>query len=93
MPAAPTGAVQTRWSTCSPGVVGDPNLPEQHGQRPAINVTVPISTLLGRDNQPAHLDGYGPITAALARRLAADPTGTWRRLVTDDTAPTGHRPT
>jgi hypothetical protein len=66
-------------------VLGDPALPERHGQRPAINVTVPISTLLGCDEQPAHLDGYGPITAALARRLAADPTGTWRRLVTDDT--------
>jgi hypothetical protein len=65
-------------------VLGDPNLPEAHGQRPAINVTVPISTLLGRDEQPAQLDGYGPITAALARRLAADPTGTWRRLVTDE---------
>ncbi|HEY3089901.1 MAG TPA: DUF222 domain-containing protein, partial [Jatrophihabitantaceae bacterium] len=42
-------------------VLADPNLPEQHGQRPAINVTVPISTLLGRDEQPAELDGYGPI--------------------------------
>jgi hypothetical protein len=46
---------------------------------------VPISTLLGCDEQPAHLDGYGPITAALARHLATDDTGTWRRLVTDDT--------
>jgi hypothetical protein len=54
-------------------VLGDPGLPERHGQRPAINVTVPISTLLGCDEQPAHLDGYGPITAALACRLAADP--------------------
>jgi hypothetical protein len=66
-------------------VLGDPALPAQHGQRPAINVTVPISTLLGCDSQPADLDGYGPITAALARRIAGDPTGTWRRLVTDDT--------
>jgi uncharacterized protein DUF222 len=66
-------------------VLADPSLPEAHGQRPAINVTVSISTLLGCDEQPAHLDGYGPIPAALARRLAADPTGTWRRLVTDDT--------
>jgi hypothetical protein len=65
-------------------VLGDPSLPEQHGQRPAINVTLPISTLLGCDDEPAHLDGYGPITAGLARRLASDPTGTWRRLVTDD---------
>jgi hypothetical protein len=66
-------------------VLGDPALPEQHGQRPAIHVTVSISTLLGCDNQPAHLDGYGPITAATARRIATDPTGTWRRLLTDDT--------
>jgi Domain of unknown function (DUF222) len=66
-------------------VLGDPALPEQHGQRPAINVTVSLGTLLGCDDQPADLDGYGPITAALARRIAGDPTGTWRRLVTDDT--------
>jgi Domain of unknown function (DUF222) len=66
-------------------VLADPNLPEQHGQRPAIQVTVPLSTLLGCDEQPAHLDGYGPITAALARHLATDPTGTWRRLLTDPT--------
>jgi Domain of unknown function (DUF222) len=66
-------------------VLSDPSLPEQHRHRPAINVTVSISTLLGCDNQPAHLDGYGPITAALARRIATDQTGTWRRLVTDHT--------
>jgi hypothetical protein len=65
-------------------VLGDPSLPEAHGQRPAIHITVGIGTLLGCDNQPAHLDGYGPITAATARRLASDPSGTWRRLVTDD---------
>jgi Domain of unknown function (DUF222) len=65
-------------------VLSDPGLPEAHGQRPAINVTVSIATLLDCDDQPAHLDGYGPITAALARRLATDQTGTWRRLVTDE---------
>jgi hypothetical protein len=65
-------------------VLADPSLPEQHGQRPAISVTVAITTLLGCDEQPAELDGYGPITAAMARRIAADETGTWRRLVTDE---------
>ena len=48
-------------------VLGDPSLPEQHGQRPAIQVTVSIGTLLGCDDKPAHLDGYGPITAASPR--------------------------
>jgi Domain of unknown function (DUF222)/HNH endonuclease len=44
---------------------------------------VALSTLLQLDEQPGELAGHGPIPAALARRLAADPTGTWRRLVTD----------
>src|SRR5215831_6293863 len=65
--------------------LADPSLPEQHGKRPAIQVTVPLSTLPGCDNQPAHLDRHGPITAEMARRIAADQSGTWRRLVTDDT--------
>jgi hypothetical protein len=64
-------------------VLGDPSLPEQHGHRPSIHVTVALSTLLGCDDAPAELDGYGPITAAAARAIAADPTGTWRRLLTD----------
>jgi hypothetical protein len=59
--------------------------PRYHGLRPAVNVCVALSTLLGADEQPGQLDGYGPIPAALARRLANDPTGTWRRLVTDPT--------
>jgi len=51
------------------------------------------------DDQPAHLTGYGPITAHTARRLAADQSGTWRRLLTDpdtgallDISPHRYRP-
>jgi hypothetical protein len=46
-------------------------------------VVVSADTLLGLDDQPAQLTGYGPITAQEARRLAADQPGTWRRLPTD----------
>jgi len=46
-----------------------------------VHVTVPATTLLGLDEQPGELTGYGPIPASLARELAAD--GTWRRLLTD----------
>ncbi|HEY8717414.1 HNH endonuclease signature motif containing protein [Pengzhenrongella sp.] len=46
-----------------------------------IDVTVSLATLLGLDEDPAQLAGYGAITAQTARRLAAN--GTWRRLVTD----------
>ncbi len=46
-----------------------------------VRVTVSLTTLLGLDELPGELAGYGPITADVARALAAD--GTWRRLVTD----------
>jgi hypothetical protein len=45
-----------------------------------INVTVPMTTLLGCD-EPGTMHGYGPIDPATARALALG--GTWRRLVTD----------
>ncbi len=51
--------------------------------RPLIHVTVPTSTLLGLDEEPAELAGYGPIPAPVAREIATDPTSTWRRLLTD----------
>lgn len=51
------------------------------GARVVVNVTVPLSTLLGVDDQPGELDGYGAITAHAARELAVE--GEWRRIVTD----------
>jgi hypothetical protein len=62
--------------------LADDTLPRRQGQRPAIQVTVSLRTLLGLSDEPADLDG-DPIPASMARRLAADPTGTWRRLITD----------
>ncbi|HEX6338763.1 MAG TPA: DUF222 domain-containing protein [Jiangellaceae bacterium] len=47
----------------------------------AVNVTVPASSLLRLDEQPGELVGFGPITAATARKLAAG--GVWRRILTD----------
>ncbi|TQO22381.1 HNH endonuclease signature motif containing protein [Paramicrobacterium agarici] len=38
--------------------------------RPTVHVTVPVMTLLGRSAEPGTLDGYGPIDADTARRLA-----------------------
>ncbi|HJQ00333.1 MAG TPA: DUF222 domain-containing protein [Jatrophihabitans sp.] len=74
-------------------------LPQVQGRRPAIQVTVAADTLLGLDDQPGHLTGYGPITAQQARRLAAEESGTWRRLLTDpdtgallDISPHRYRP-
>jgi len=52
--------------------------------RPAVQVSVALSTLLGLDDEPGELAGHGPISAPLARTIAHDPTGTWRRILTDD---------
>ncbi|MGB8994025.1 MAG: DUF222 domain-containing protein [Pseudonocardiaceae bacterium] len=49
--------------------------------KPLVSVIVPITMLLGLDEQPAELVGYGPIPASMAREIAAE--GTWRRLLTD----------
>ncbi len=65
------------------------DLPTQHHRRPHIQVTVPATTLLGLDETPADLAGYGPIPATMARTIAAD--GTWRRLLTDDHGTLTHR--
>ena len=39
--------------------------------RPTVHVTVPVLTLLGRDDAPGELEGYGPIDPETARCLAA----------------------
>jgi hypothetical protein len=48
-----------------------------------VRLTIAASTLLGLDDAPADLDGYGPIDAVRARALADG--GIWRRIVTDPT--------
>lgn len=50
-------------------------------QRPHLHVTVAASTLLGLDDAPGELTGYGPVPADVARLLATD--ATWRTLLTD----------
>jgi hypothetical protein len=49
--------------------------------KPLISVIVPITMLLGLNEQPGELVGHGPIPAELAREIAAK--GTWRRVLTD----------
>lgn len=55
-------------------------LPRRHRRLPQIRVTMPLDALLGGDT-PCELAGYGPITAAQARQIAAD--GELTRLVCD----------
>jgi hypothetical protein len=78
------------WSALEAGHLGCCNAACRHvnhrlgrrrGKAASVDVTVSVTTLLGIDNQPGHLAGYGPITAEVARRIAAN--GTWRRILTD----------
>jgi len=48
-----------------------------------VLVTIPIFTLLGITDEPADLDGYGPIPAAMARKLVADGATSFYRVLVD----------
>ena len=48
-----------------------------------VLVTVPVLALMGLTDEPATLDGYGPIPASMARRLVADGADSFHRVLTD----------
>ena len=61
----------------------------------AINLTIPLTTLLGLTGNPGEAAGFGPIDAGLARTMAAQaaasPHTTWCITVTDQHGhPTAH---
>ena len=65
-----------------------------------VGVLVPMLTLLGHSEMPASLDGYGPIDAETARKMAGDATSIYRLLtdpvsgaILDIDQPTKHIPT
>jgi hypothetical protein len=63
------------------GVPSGWRLARAQGRRVEIGVLVPYPTLIGLGEAPGELEGFGPIPASVARRLAA--AGTWRRILTD----------
>ncbi|HEY0217615.1 MAG TPA: DUF222 domain-containing protein [Cellulomonas sp.] len=78
-------AVHVPGDRCPPAGTEHPDGPHpcpvaRHG-RARVRVTVALSTLLGIDDEPADLAGYGPVDATTARALAEG--GIWRRVVTD----------
>src|SRR5699024_6881634 len=75
------GAVNTQSSAAAGSAGGGLRLQNTRGKPVTVNVTVPYSTLIGIDDHPGQLAGYGTITADVARRIAA--AGTWRRILTD----------
>ncbi|MGI5132772.1 DUF222 domain-containing protein [Pseudonocardia sp. CA-107938] len=49
--------------------------------KPLVQLLMPMTSLFGLTDDPCELLGYGPITAEMAREVAA--TATWRRLLFD----------
>ncbi|MEJ2886528.1 HNH endonuclease signature motif containing protein [Actinomycetospora aeridis] len=88
--AGPDGTARGRRSRTT-----DRRAPARLPRNVQVRVVVRADTLLGLDEQPAELVGYGPITADAARTLAADADATWRRILTDPLSGTvldvGHR--
>ncbi len=48
--------------------------------KPLVHLVMPLTTLVGADDSPVELTGYGPLPPALARTIAADAVG--KRLIT-----------
>jgi hypothetical protein len=77
------------------GDAGAAPWPVPAGFAAKVNLTVPLTTLLGTTDRPGLLSGTGPIDAGLARDLAAaaarDPRSTWCITVTGpDSRPVAH---
>jgi len=48
-----------------------------------VLITVPVFSLLGVTEEPAMLDGYGPVPPSMARALVADGASSFLRVLTD----------
>ncbi|MFF2299853.1 DUF222 domain-containing protein [Arthrobacter sp. NPDC058127] len=73
-------------------LLGGSDVPESGAFRAEVVVTIPVGSVFGGSIVPdggefetAELEGYGPIDAATARRMAAL-APTWQRLFTDCTS-------
>ncbi|WP_155855267.1 HNH endonuclease signature motif containing protein [Actinotalea ferrariae] len=83
----PHEAVSGEWSpTANRTPVPAMRLAQDAGRGTLVSVTVGLGTLLGLDDRPGELAGYGPIGADVARLLATE--GTWRRLLVDEVSGT-----
>ncbi len=51
--------------------------------RADVLVMVPVASLLGATDEPAVLDGFGPIPASMARKLVADGAESFYRVLVD----------
>jgi hypothetical protein len=75
-----TGTHDARIGGTDPYAV---DLSRIHAPRADVLVTIPLLTLMGTTDEPADLDGYGPIPAAMARKLVANGANSFYRVLVD----------
>ena len=59
------------------------NAGEVPSPKAEVLVTVPVFSLLGLTDEPAEVDGLGPVPPSMARRLVANGAGSFYRLLVD----------
>jgi len=75
-----SGTADAGTGTDGGAVSGVPGVPSPRAQ---VLITVPVLSLLGTTDEPATLDGYGPIPPSMARRLITDGADSFYRVLTD----------
>ncbi|WP_146072559.1 HNH endonuclease signature motif containing protein, partial [Arthrobacter sp. 4R501] len=63
-----------------PGMAVGGGIPSPRAQ---VLITVPVMALLGLTDEPAMLDGYGPIPPSMARKLIVDGAESFHRVLID----------
>ncbi|MGH3829854.1 MAG: DUF222 domain-containing protein [Pseudonocardiaceae bacterium] len=83
-PAAGCAADSEADTTADASAGGDDPKQPTAAERVGVELRVGLSTLLGRDQHPGEIPGWGPVTAETARTIvAAQRTGEWRYAITD----------
>ena len=82
---APGGALEDGLLHGVPegGPASHPSFGDVPSPAAQVLVTVPVLSLLGLTEEPAMLDGYGPIPPSMARALVADGASSFLRVLTD----------
>ncbi|MFJ6079292.1 DUF222 domain-containing protein [Pseudarthrobacter sp. NPDC092419] len=84
-PGEPRNLAQLRADIAAGMLLGSAS--ENPGDVPApkadVLVTVPVFSLLGLTDEPAEIDGLGPVPPSVARRLIADGSSSFYRVLVD----------
>jgi hypothetical protein len=74
---------QLRADNVAAWLLGGDNADDISSPTAQVLVTVPVFALMGLTDEPAILDGYGPIPPSMARALVANGAESFRRVLTD----------